>query len=280
MIKIIFRYVIYSLLDILNLFKNYFSMNNFIIIFPRILSIIVKKILIYDKNNKNFFYQNIRNYSDILTVHEIFSSEHYNLKNFSISENIQDYYLGILNKNFIPLIIDCGSNIGSSVTYFDKLFPCSNLISIEPDQASFEFSKSNILNQNTLLINKAVSSENLELKFFSDKNDNRASKVSDEGDQIISSITINEILNDQKLTNSLPFLIKIDIEGFEENLFSKNFDWIDNFKIIIIELHDWMLEKKSNSFNFFSAITKVMSEKHKRDFLILGENLISIRIDD
>ena len=33
-------------------------------------------------------------------------------------------------------------------------------------------------------------------------------------------ITINEILNDQK-TNSLPFLIKIDIEGFEENLFSK-----------------------------------------------------------
>ena len=48
MIKIIFRYVIYSLLDILNLFKNYFSMNNFIIIFPRILSII-KKILIYDK---------------------------------------------------------------------------------------------------------------------------------------------------------------------------------------------------------------------------------------
>ena len=74
MIKIIFRYVIYSLLDILNLFKNYFSMNNFIIIFPRILSIIVKKILIYDKNNKNFFYQNIRNYSDILTVHEIFLS--------------------------------------------------------------------------------------------------------------------------------------------------------------------------------------------------------------
>ena len=38
--------------------------------------------------------------------------------------------------------------------------------------------------------------------------------------------------------------------------------------------------KKTNSFNFFSAITKVMNEKYKRDFLILGENLISIRIDD
>ena len=122
MLKIFFRYIIYSLLDLINLFKNFFLSNNFIIIFPRIISIMIKKILIYDKNNKRFFYQNIRSYSDILTVHEIFSSEHYNLKNFKIFENIQSYYEYILNKNFSPLIIDCGSNIGSSSTYFDKLF--------------------------------------------------------------------------------------------------------------------------------------------------------------
>lgn len=280
MFKIFFRYLIYSFLDFLNLFKNYFSLNNFVIIFPRIVSVVTRKILIYDKNDRSFFYQNIRNYSDILTVHEIFSAEHYNLKNFKIFEHIQNYYKYILDKNFSPLIIDCGSNIGSSTIYFYKLFPSSKLISIEPDLESYEFSKRNLLNKNTFLINKAVSSENLELKFLSDKNDNRASKVSDKGDQLISSITINEILKNDKFKNSLPFLIKIDIEGFEENLFSKNFEWIDEFKIIIIELHDWMLEKKTNSFNFFSAITKVMNEKHKRDFLILGENLISIRIDD
>lgn len=280
MIKIFFRYIIYSLLDFLYLFKNYFLKNNFIIISPRIISIIVKKILIYDKNNRNFFFQNIRNYSDILTVHEIFSSEHYNFKNFKIFKDIQSYYKYTLNKNFSPLIIDCGSNIGSSSTYFDRLFPSSKLISIEPDLESYEFSKSNSLNKNSFFINKAVSCENLELKFLSDKDDNRASKVSDKGDKIVSSITINEILKNDKFKNSLPFLIKIDIEGFEDNLFSKNFEWIDEFKIIIIELHDWMLEKKSNSFTFFCAITKVMREKHKRDFLILGENLISIRIDD
>ena len=73
MFKILSRYLVYSLLDILNLFKNYFSLNNFVIIFPRIISVITKKILIYDKNKISFFYQNIRNYSDILTVHEIFS---------------------------------------------------------------------------------------------------------------------------------------------------------------------------------------------------------------
>ena len=45
-------------------------------------------------------------------------------------------------------------------------------------------------------------------------------------------------------------LIKIDIEGFEENLFSKNFEWIDE-KIIIIELHDWILKKKRIHLTFF-----------------------------
>ena len=59
-----------------NLFKNY----NFIILTPRFLSILIKRVFIFDKNNKTIFYQNIRNYYDLLTVHEIFGSEDYNLK--------------------------------------------------------------------------------------------------------------------------------------------------------------------------------------------------------
>ena len=35
---------------------------------------------IKDGGNNVFFYQHIRNYNDILTVYEIFSEEHYNLK--------------------------------------------------------------------------------------------------------------------------------------------------------------------------------------------------------
>jgi len=51
-----------------------------------------------------------------------------------------------------------------------------------------------------------------------------------------------------------PFIAKIDIEGFEENLFLKNTDWVRQFPVIAIELHDWMLPGEGSSLNFFKTI--------------------------
>ena len=58
------------------------------------------------------------------------------------------------------------------------------------------------------------------------------------------------------------FITKIDIEGFEDDLFSSNTDWIDDCLLLIIELHDWMMPKTANSNNFLKAISA-----KKRDFV-------------
>ena len=38
--------------------------------------------------------------------------------------------------------------------------------------------------------------------------------------------------------------------------------------------------QKNHSLNFFNALVETMKNKNKRDNLIAGENLISIRIDE
>lgn len=278
--KKIFRYLFYSIYDLFNIFINLKSNHNFIILYPRLLSIMFQKILIFEKKNRKLFFQNIRDYSDILTVHEIFSDENYNLKVFNNFESIQKEYNNILELNKIPLIIDCGSNIGSSSVYFNKIFPDSSIASIEADTNSFEFSKKNIKFKNSFIINKAINCEKKNVNFLSDNEDNRASKVINDGGRLIESTTINEVIFDLNHKKNKPFLIKIDIEGFERNLFLKNYDWIDEFKVIIIEIHDWMLPNESNSFNFLNAIVETMNKKFKRDLLILGENIILVRIDE
>ena len=53
---------------------------------------------------------------------------------------------------------------------------------------------------------------------------------------------------------------------------------MDKFDIIIIEIHDWMLPKNSNSSNFINALSETMKKGNKRDLIISGENLISIKI--
>jgi hypothetical protein len=68
-----------------------------------------------------------------------------------------------------------------------------------------------------------------------------------------------------------PFLVKIDIEGAEQDLFSCNVEWIEKFPILIIELHDWLLPSQGTSRNFLKAIAPL-----DRDFVFFGENIFSI----
>tara|TARA_Y100001958_G_C21225689_1_gene551098 strand:+ start:1003 stop:1848 length:846 start_codon:yes stop_codon:yes gene_type:complete len=278
MFKNLFKTIYYFLFDILAFFRNFDRKYNFIVITPRLLSKIIKKTFIFDKTNKNFFVQHVRNDFDLITINEIFVEENYNLKKFKIWEKISKRYNSYFKENIKPLIIDCGSNIGSSSEYFKRCFVNVELVMIEPDKNNLEFSKKNTSINEKFLINKAISSEEKLLKFSNTSNDNRAYKIENDGNVNIESITIENILNITK-NEFKPFLIKIDIEGFEKDLFMKNIQWMKYFDIIIIELHDWMLPGSNNSYNFIKSINEISTNNINFDILISGENLVFIKND-
>ena len=70
----------------------------------------------------------------------------------------------------------------------------------------------------------------------------------------------------------------MDIEGAELDLFKKNVKWLNDFNVVLIELHDWMLPNKSISSSFINSLSLTL-KKNKRDLIIQGENLISIKIN-
>ena len=117
------------------------------------------------------------------------------------------------------------------------------------------------------------------LKLNINKVDQRGYNITKEKGVDVEGITVNKILNNIS-KNSRPFLIKIDIEGYESELFKNNFEWIDDFEIIIIEIHDWMLLGQSNSSTFINALNTTINNKTKRDLFISGENLVSIKINE
>ncbi len=271
------REIYYFFYDILIILKNLRTDKNFIVILPRLFSLFLKKVFIFDKLNKKLFVQYIRNKFDILTVFEIYAEENYSLKKYEISKKIMTNFEKNFRKNLKPLIIDCGSNIGSSTEYFYRIFKNSKVIGVEPNLQSLNFSKNNIISDDYLMINKAISCENKKVYLDNTLKDNRSSKISENKGDIVDTITVNELINYYG-KDCHPFLIKIDIEGYEKDLFLKDYSWIDKFEIIIIEIHDWMYPNSANSYSFFSAMLNVMSQKNKRDMIISGENLISIKI--
>lgn len=270
------REIYYFFYDILTILRNLRTDKNFIVILPRLFSFFLKKVFIFDKLNKKLFVQYIRNKFDILTVFEIYAEENYSLKKYEISNRVMINFEKNLRKNLKPLIIDCGSNIGSSTEYFYRIFKNSKVIGVEPNVESLNFSKNNIISENYLMINKAISCENKKVYLDNTLKDNRSSKISENKGDIVDTITVNELIKYYG-KNCHPFLIKIDIEGYEKDLFLKDYSWIDEFEIIIIEIHDWMIPNSANSYSFFSAMFNIMSQKNKRDMIISGENLISIK---
>jgi len=272
------RNIYFFIYDINYFFKSFSKKRNYILFVPRLLSILIKKVLIFDKKKLSFFFQKIRNNYDLLTVYEIFQEEFYNLDNFEQSKFIKNYYEMILKNKKKPLIIDCGANIGSSSIYFRKIYKDSFIVSIEPELNNFSLLKNNFIDKNSEIINKAISCDGKNY-FLNYSNDPRGFKI--EKNSIFSqteSLTVDNILEKHN-EKCLPFIIKIDIEGFEENLFSTNYNWLSNFPIIIIEIHDWLIPGKNNSKNFLKSLNEISGGNCKRDLIVSGENLISIKIE-
>tara|TARA_B100001540_G_scaffold314765_1_gene340424 strand:- start:86 stop:910 length:825 start_codon:yes stop_codon:yes gene_type:complete len=268
--------------DIIKFFLFLFSAainkkKRYIIISPNLTYISINKIYLYNKNKKNFICVFIRNKYDYITLIEIYYNQNYDIKSDNFYKIIKKDFENI-NKKL--LIVDCGSNIGCSTNFFIDTYEDSKVISIEPDIENYKILEKNVLSEKAVKINSAVSSEvyNYEtVNNFNKNYDPRGIEISKKNDQNLPKTkTINQILSNQDNIDLYPFIIKIDIEGYEKILFEKNLEWVDEFKIIIIELHDWCKPNENISNNYIKAIANSL-KNYNRDLIIKGENLLSIK---
>ena len=264
---------IYNLLYYVFLFlKGLTNKKKFIILTPKFLAKFLSKIIIFNKINNTFFKQHVRDSHDIDTVYEVFGNEDYDITKYKQWNYIKD-------NNKTPLILDCGANIGSSARFFSQHFSNSKIVCIEPEKKNYNQIKKNLEKRNVELILSAISSEAKSYEIIHSE-DNRGFQVDYEKTNILNennSVKINDILKQYDENEYNYFLIKIDIEGSEKDLFNKNTEWLNKFEIIIIELHDWMLPFQNNSANFVMSLSESFKQGIKRDIIISGENLICIK---
>ena len=177
---------------------------------------------------------------------------------------------GIADKIDPSSIIDCGANIGLSAVWFANTFPNARIIAIEPDVNNFVYLQKNAKNYpNITCLNKAVWAYETSVSIIDKGTGNwsfqtQESKIKTKDDTI--AISIPKVMDEFKI--DYIDILKIDIEGAEKELFSKNYEsWISNIGVIAIELHDNIDENISSL--FYNAISKRTHKKYNN-----GENLI------
>jgi FkbM family methyltransferase len=150
----------------------------------------------------------------------------------------------------MPIIIDCGSNIGISIIYFKNLYPKAKILAFEADPYVFKILNKNITENNldVTLNNCALCNSNEPVSFYMCngpwnlkgsilKQRGGTNKVDVEGRKLSSYISKYKRID----------LIKIDIEGAEieviNDLYAHNMLGIANN--YIIEFHHNIEDKKT-----------------------------------
>jgi FkbM family methyltransferase len=135
----------------------------------------------------------------------------------------------------IEIIIDAGANIGSQAIRFANLNSrLKKIICIEPDTANAEICKKNLQNYVATVYNNALASNSDKDLLIQNTLNSEMSEIVNNVDNSliksnhlnkIKSISINDIINKENI-NKIDF-IKLDINGCENEVFSKNIEWLE-----------------------------------------------------
>jgi FkbM family methyltransferase len=216
---------------------------------------------------------------DMAVLKQIFVDKMYDLRSLQRFPQLAAFAENQQSKGFRPLIIDAGANIGASALYFSVGFPKGLVVAIEPERENFALLAQNVSGLNVISVFGAIASCSGLATVVDPGLGPWAyrTKMLDPNDQLsntVPQITINQIYESFH-SNSVPFIVKIDIEGAEKDLFSGNTEWVDRTPLIVIELHDRFFPKEDRiSDSFFSCVSKL-----KRDLYSAGELTFSIAKD-
>jgi len=201
-------------------------------------------------------------------VDQIFYRREYDLHHFQQGQAISLFYQGVLNRKRIPIVIDAGANIGASTVFFAMEFPRGRVIAIEPEPNNCVLLRQNCKALNYELIEGGVAGEEGIAFLVDPGRGDWGFMLSKQGDHPVRMQSLTKIIDEQIEHGGTPFIVKIDIEGGEADLFRVSTSWLALVPVLIIELHDWMLPGRATSRNFLRAISE-----HDFDFVTRGENI-------
>lgn len=211
--------------------------------------------------------------ADLGVMHQIFQAEDYSRARLSRGGELHALYEVLAGGARRPLILDAGANIGASVVYFSFVFPHAHIVALEPARNNYEVLQANAagvdLDARCAAIGAVPGEATLVDPGIGEWGYRTVTGVDGEHVPVIAA---RQLVAEKRAHGFEPFIAKFDIEGAEAELFSQDTDWVDEFPLLIIELHDWLLPGSGNSRNFLRCVAA-----RNRDFVYIGENIFSIK---
>ncbi|HUZ61735.1 MAG TPA: FkbM family methyltransferase [Hanamia sp.] len=146
-----------------------------------------------------------------------------------------------------PLIIDAGANVGFAALYFLNKMPDATIYCIEPDGDNFAFLEKNLQSEiekgQAMPVLAGLTGQDgyVNLKSSILKYNTGISKEFVSKEKRVIAYSVESFLKKYFIRKA--DLLKIDIEGSEENIFKDDISWLQNTANVLIEFHSERIKK-------------------------------------
>lgn len=173
------------------------------------------------------------------------------------------------------LIIDAGGYIGTAAIAFAKRYPNATIVTLEPNTGNYQILLKNTAPwPNIVTMNTALASEPRVSTLYNRGTGEwgftlieRAADCPTSPIETVQCMTVDQIMN--QIGSEGVDILKMDIEGGEHALLSRNLGWINKTTGICIELHDRIIPGCSKVWQAATA--------GRKNFASNGEKFISLK---
>lgn len=163
-------------------------------------------------------------------------------------------------KENVPLIYDCGSNVGTSCVYFKSLYPGARIKAFEAAPEIASLLKKNLAENNiegVEITDKALWINNEGIEFSPDGAD--TGSLYGGGNKIrVGTVRLKDLLEKEENIN----MIKMDIEGAEADIIIDCRDVLYKSENIFVEYHSW-----NNEAQRLDEILRIMTMNQFRYYI-------------
>jgi FkbM family methyltransferase len=208
--------------------------------------------------------------SDFEIMEQIFLRREYDVAEWPAHHAmIERAYAEILDAGKVPVIVDCGANIGFASIWFAQRFPHATVRAVEPEPGNFAMLRRNVAAYpNVTPIQAGISDRVTRVSLRNPQDEPWACQTEENENGSVETITVPNVL--AASPNSVPLIVKVDIEGYETSLFRSNTAWADETPLVVFEMHDWLFAWRGTG----DATLRCLTQR-PRDYLVRGENIFA-----
>lgn len=162
------------------------------------------------------------------------------------------------------LIVDGGAHIGIASVWFHLMFPQAKILAYELNEENFK-----VLQENTrkipqmLTCNQALMGSS---GFYQEADPGQGNWGfrATAGETGKAGVTLDRIYG-YASRRHIPFIVKLDVEGEEENILRNHAGWLSQTPVVMVECHNWVKD-----WSVFDVL------RHGRECQDMGANVISV----